>query len=259
MNKILLSLSLLPVALASAQSIVVDGDQVNIDAGNASVSTGAANASGADAGAANVRAVSGSARTQATDARVRAKSGDTNVVVDGSSETGASTTGSVRTTTVHNAKGDRSVHTEIDGSVVNRAVGPGASSEQTIGDETRVDGHVEQYSATTQTQATTTITRGIARSGRVSYVNAQLDATNFSGKQMPGVAFTNASLVAADFRHADLQGADFTNADLSRALLQGANLHHADITNAELGDAQLDGARWIDGRTCGPGSRGSCR
>ena len=166
-----------------------------------------------------------------------------------------STTGNVRTTTVHSAKGDRSVHTEIDGSVVNRAVGPGASSEQTIGDETRVDRNVEQHSTTTQTQAT----HATARDGRLSYVNAQLDAANFSGKQMPGVAFTNASLVAADFRHADLQGADFTNADLRRALLQGANLQHADVTNAELGDAQLDGARWIDGRTCGPGSRGSCR
>ncbi len=116
---------------------------------------------------------------------------------------------------------------------------------------TRTDSRGSSTHSTVSTQSTT--------GGGGSYVNGDLDGSHFAGKQLAGTAFTNASLIDADFRNADLQNADFTNADLTRARLQGADLRHATITNTDFSDATLDGAQWVDGRTCGPGSIGSCR
>jgi len=91
------------------------------------------------------------------------------------------------------------------------------------------------------------------------YVNGALDGSNFSGRNLTGVAFVNASLNRAQFVNAILIAADLTNARLNDADLRGANLRNAQIDNAQFGKAKLEGATWVDGRKCGKGSIGVCR
>jgi uncharacterized protein YjbI with pentapeptide repeats len=64
---------------------------------------------------------------------------------------------------------------------------------------------------------------------------------------------SNARLMGAGLRAADLRGAQLIGADLSYADLRDARLEGADLT-----DARLDNSIWSDGRTCPPGSLGTC-
>ena len=57
----------------------------------------------------------------------------------------------------------------------------------------------------------------------------------------------------ANFLNANLTNANFTNADLEEANLKGANIKGTVFKNTEL-----EYAVWIDGKTCGAGSVGSC-
>ncbi|UXI65787.1 pentapeptide repeat-containing protein [Tahibacter amnicola] len=255
------ALLLLP-ALANAQSIEIKGDQVEITAPGTHISTSAAGAS-VSAGTTRIDSRDASANVTTDAAKVRAgANGSTTVRATSKAAPGTS---SVQTTTKRDATGNHSVTTVVTGNAVNHASG-GATSVQSIGEETVVETDTGDSVTTThvstrngvqiRSTASTTSAQG---SSEVSYVNGELDGTNFSGRKLASVAFTNASLIAADFRNADLQGADLTNADFTRAQLQGANLRHADITNTEFSDAVLDGALWVDGRTCGSNSRGVCR
>lgn len=102
---------------------------------------------------------------------------------------------------------------------------------------------------------------------------AQLKNSDLSGSDLAG-----ANLAAADAAYADLEAVDLTLATLELSRLVGANLREArlshadlrgaDLQYADLRDARIDGARfddarlsnaiWIDGRTCGDGSLGTC-
>lgn len=113
-------------------------------------------------------------------------------------------------------------------------------------------------------RATTTVgnravTSSSSGGGMVSYVNQDLNESNFAGLRLEGVAFVNSELKRADFRDASLVGANFANAELVDADFRGANLRNAELTNAELSGARFDGATWVDGRVCGSGSTGGCR
>lgn len=151
----------------------------------------------------------------------------------------------------HQSAGDHVQHTRVDGTQVN-------------GDRVNVrsNGGVQVIGAGGG-RATTSINDRIATSsaqgdGEVSYVNQDLDDSNFSGRQMAGVAFVNSGLRRADFRDAILVGANFTNANLEGADFRGANLQSAELGNAELAGARFDGATWVDGRVCSGGSVGGC-
>ncbi|GAA0724831.1 pentapeptide repeat-containing protein [Dokdonella soli] len=156
----------------------------------------------------------------------------------------------------HRAPSGNTQTTVVDGTVINHAEGAGAVSEQTLGADTTV---VRDETVVTHNGKTTVYTHPNVASGTNTYVNADLQDTDFSGKRLRGIAFTNANLAGANFSATDLRNADFTNADLSRARLQSANLAGADITNAQFDDAVLDDATWVDGRICAKGSRGNCR
>ena len=99
--------------------------------------------------------------------------------------------------------------------------------------------------------------------------NAKLSAARLLGARLTESDLSYADLSGASLGYADLRGArllgtDLRRADLAYARLGGADLAYADLTGANLGSADLAGARldhaiWIDGRTCAPGSVGSCR
>lgn len=205
---VLLSLLVAPFPVL-AQTVEVDSDHVSIDAGAVKID------------AASDVQESGQQRNHASTPGTHSASRQHGTVIE-----------------------SRKTTTKVVGNVTNKAVGPGAVSEQTLDQETVID-----TDTTSETQAHLDH----------SYVNAELDASNFAGQQLARVDFANASLVRADFRKANLEGAVFINADLRDAQLQGANLRDAELANAELDGAKLDGAVWIDGRVCEKGSTGSCR
>lgn len=148
--------------------------------------------------------------------------------------------------------GDNAQHTHVDGGQIN-------------GDRinTQDAGGVHVISADGGRATTTvngrTTTSSAHYGGEVSYVNQDLDGSNFSGRRMAGVAFVNSGLKRANFRDAILVGANFTNAHLDGADFRGANLQEAELANAELAGVRFDGATWVDGRICGSGSVGGCR
>lgn len=129
--------------------------------------------------------------------------------------------------------------------------------------DVRADGGVHVTGAdggrATTTVGGRTITSGSAAGGTLSYVNQDLDESNFSGRRMAGAAFVNSELNRTDFRNTILVGANFTNAELVDADFRGANLRNANLVNAELSGARFDGATWVDGRVCDSGSVGGCR
>ena len=147
---------------------------------------------------------------------------------------------------VQRTRTDRSrVGVDVDGGVhVNAADGGRATT--TVGNRT----------VTSSSPATKPTT---SRGGMATYVNQELNDSNFSGLRLEGVAFVNSELKRADFRDAILIGANFANAELVDADFRGANLRNARLTNAGLSGARFDGATWIDGRICGEGSVGGCR
>jgi hypothetical protein len=107
---------------------------------------------------------------------------------------------------------------------------------------------------------------------------AELQGVILSNAVLPGARLQGTVLREGDLRFADLQGADLNYADLRSATLKGADLRGADLTYADLrgadlsfadlrqarlGGARLEGALlhgalWIDGRTCGPATLGTC-
>ena len=57
----------------------------------------------------------------------------------------------------------------------------------------------------------------------------------------------------ATFEGANLTGANFENADLEETSLLNAN-----ITGTNFKNTELEYAIWVNGKTCGAGSVGSC-
>lgn len=129
--------------------------------------------------------------------------------------------------------------------------------------DVRTDGGVHVVGADGGRASTTvggrTIVSGSATGGTLSYVNQDLDGSNFSGRRMAGAAFVNSELNRTNFRNTILVGANFANAELVDADFRGANLRNANLVNAELSGARFDGATWVDGRVCDSGSVGGCR
>lgn len=239
------ALLLQPLAVL-AQSIDVNGGDVRIVTDGAQITT-----SGNDAVIktpnTRIKAKGNDASIHTDGARVKAQGDAVSIRADDAAAQRAAARSRVGSTS----------STVVSGGVVNHASGAGAVSEQTINGHTTISRDETVVTRNGQTTVhTETRTRGPAS---VSYVNEELEGANFSGRQLASVAFTNATLIGADFSNADLRNANFANADLSRAQLSGANMSGADITNADFGNASLDGATWVDGRVCGPGSRGSCQ
>ena len=88
-------------------------------------------------------------------------------------------------------------------------------------------------------------------SADLSYANlkyAQLHLTNLASAN-----FTKANLTGASLMGADLSGASFSQANLSYS-----NFRDAKISTTDFSNARLDNAIWVDGRTCGVNSIGSC-
>jgi len=98
-------------------------------------------------------------------------------------------------------------------------------------------------------------------------------SANCAAAPAPGVRWMgcdkrDASLAGADLSRADLNNSILTGADLSGTRLDSADMRNADLRGADLqgaslyevqlAGARLDEARWIDGRTCPPGSVGRC-
>ncbi len=103
-----------------------------------------------------------------------------------------------------------------------------------------------------------------ARLDSAVLVGANLFAGRFDGAKLDYADLSVANLSFASFRGASLKGATLRQADLRQADLRNANLAYANLTGARLGGAHLEGAIldnaiWTDGRTCLPGSVGTCR
>ena len=91
---------------------------------------------------------------------------------------------------------------------------------------------------------------------------------NLSGADLTGVNLAYADLAKADLSKANLSGVQLGQAKLAGANLTGANLSGARLIDAWLYKATLDGvdlsgadlsdALWVDGKKCGPDSRGEC-
>ncbi len=95
------------------------------------------------------------------------------------------------------------------------------------------------------------------------------ESCNLRHANLSAANLRNADLRGADLAGANLRGVNLSGADLSGAMLADAILTDASLTNANLTGATLSGPRmpgadfslaiWVDGGTCGPGSRGRCR
>ncbi|WP_109079456.1 pentapeptide repeat-containing protein [Aggregatibacter kilianii] len=131
----------------------------------------------------------------------------------------------------------------VNGAIINKAVGPGAVSEQNLPgrSSTVINGTV------TTVNGKTTITKGPSgpvRADAEDFINAKLQGVNFAKKDFKGKDFTNADLRNANLSHANLEEAILINANLAGADLSGANLKGADITNANFEGAKTDGTIW---------------
>ena len=128
----------------------------------------------------------------------------------------------------------------VNGAIVNKAIGPGAVSEQNLPgrSSTVINGTV------TTVNGKTTVTQGPSgpvRADAEDFINAKLQGVNFAKKNFKGKDFTNADLRNANLSHANLEDAILINAG---ADLSGANLKGADITNANFEGAKTDGTIW---------------
>ena len=293
MKHILIVACLFPafVSLTHAQSISIKNGAVSIEADDVSIgagedgsayinSKGGSIAAGAD-GSAVVESADGAGVSAGADGSAAARSAGgagvsaaANGDVDLSGETG-STGGKY-------IPGDNVQHQNIEGNVINRAIGPGAVSTQTINDKQKVD----RGTTISTTNGKTTYIKNQSQDAAadissidMDFVNAELGGQNFSAKNLTGKDFTNAVLSKANFskaalKNANLTNADFSHANLSGANLTGANLINTDFSNADLTGANLTGAQntntdfsranltnaiWFDGKKCGQGSTGECR
>ena len=131
----------------------------------------------------------------------------------------------------------------VNGAIVNKAIGPGAVSEQNLPgrSSTVINGTV------TTVNGKTTVTQGPSgpvRADAEDFINAKLQGVNFAKKNFKGKDFTNADLRNANLSHANLEDAILINANVAGADLSGANLKGADITNANFEGAKTDGTIW---------------
>lgn len=131
----------------------------------------------------------------------------------------------------------------VNGAIVNKAIGPGAVSEQNLPSRssTVINGTV------TTVNGKTTVTQGPSgpvRADAEDFINAKLQGVNFAKKNFKGKDFTNADLRNANLSHANLEDAILINANFAGADLSGANLKGADITNANFEGAKTDGTIW---------------
>lgn len=131
----------------------------------------------------------------------------------------------------------------VNGAIVNKAIGPGAVSEQNRPgrSSTVINGTV------TTVNGKTTVTQGPSgpvRADAEDFINAKLQGVNFAKKNFKGKDFTNADLRNANLSHANLEDAILINANFAGADLSGANLKGADITNANFEGAKTDGTIW---------------
>lgn len=131
----------------------------------------------------------------------------------------------------------------VNGAIVNKAIGPGAVSEQNLPgrSSTVINGTV------TTVNGKTTVTQGPSgpvRADAEDFINAKLQGVNFANKNFKGKDFTNADLRNANLSHANLEDAILINANFAGADLSGANLKGADITNANFEGAKTDGTIW---------------
>ena len=131
----------------------------------------------------------------------------------------------------------------VNGAIVNKAIGPGAVSEQNLPgrSSTVINGTV------TTVNGKTTVTQGPSgpvRADAEDFINAKLQGVNFAKKNFTGKDFTNADLRNANLSHANLEDAILINANFAGADLSGANLKGADITNANFEGAKTDGTIW---------------
>jgi len=197
---LILALALAPPAVASAQSIEVDGDGARIEAGDASIEAG----------------TDGSARVESGAAPAR--------------------TTTTRTTTSRTS-GDRHMSTRVEGTVINQAEGAGAVSEQSFGDDTQVahgETVVTRNGSTTAGSATRAGGESYVNAdlkgrrfagaslGGVAFTNSDLSDADFSRADLAGADFVNASLNGARLDGANLRGAALDNADLEGATFDGA-------------------------------------
>lgn len=131
----------------------------------------------------------------------------------------------------------------VNGAIVNKAIGPGAVSEQNLPgrSSTVINGTV------TTVNGKTTVTQGPSgpvRADAEDFINAKLQGVNFAKKNFKGKDFTNADLRNASLSHANLEDAILINANFAGADLSEANLKGADITNANFEGAKTDGTIW---------------
>ena len=131
----------------------------------------------------------------------------------------------------------------VNGAIVNKAIGPGAVSEQNLPgrSSTVINGTV------TTVNGKTTVTQGPSgpvRADAEDFINAKLQGVNFAKKNFKGKDFTNADLRNANLSHANLEDAILINANFAGADLSGANLKGADITNPNCEGAKPDGTIW---------------
>ena len=131
----------------------------------------------------------------------------------------------------------------VNGAIVNKAIGPGAVSEQNLPgrSSTVINGTV------TTVNGKTTVTQGPSgpvRADAEDFINAKLQGVNFAKKNFKGKDFTNADLRHANLSHANLEDAILINANFAGADLSEANLKGADITNANFEGAKTDGTIW---------------
>lgn len=87
---------------------------------------------------------------------------------------------------------------------------------------------------------------------------ADLSYANLKYAQLHISNLTNADFTKADLTAANLMGADLSGATFNSANLRYANLRDVNITNTDFSNARLDNVIWVDGRTCGTNSIGSC-
>ncbi len=91
----------------------------------------------------------------------------------------------------------------VNGAIVNKAIGPGAVSEQNLPgrSSTVINGTV------TTVNGKTTVTQGPSgpvRADAEDFINAKLQGVNFAKKNFKGKDFTNADLRNANLSHANL-------------------------------------------------------
>ena len=134
----------------------------------------------------------------------------------------------------------------IEGTLVNRAVGPGAVAVTHIGGHRSVVRGDNSAPAPERQKVQTVPERG-------DLANLDLAGRALADSHWAGRKLSNVDLSGADLRGADLRRAQLIDVDLSTADLRGADLSGAQLVNVDLSGTRLRGARMMDGTVCGEG------